>query len=74
MSKLPRTTARKAIRAFGKVGFIVARKGKHTILLKEGHRNALAVPEHKGKDLPTGTLRALIKDSGLTIQQFRDLL
>jgi predicted RNA binding protein YcfA (HicA-like mRNA interferase family) len=33
-----------------------------------------AVPVHKGKDIPRGTLRAIIEQAGLTVDEFIDLL
>jgi predicted RNA binding protein YcfA (HicA-like mRNA interferase family) len=36
-------------------------------------RRRPAVPMHRG-DLPTGTLRAIIKQSGLSVGEFLDLL
>jgi len=32
------------------------------------------VPVHKGKDIPRGTLRAIIEQAGLTVDEFIDLL
>ena len=75
MSKLPAITSREAIRAFGKAGFAVVRThGSHTILAKEGHRYHLSIPVHKGRTLPRGLLRTLIRAAGLTEQEFRSLL
>ena len=75
MSKLPAITARKAIRAFGKAGFVIDRKkGSHTILVKQGHRYHLSVPDHKGKTLPKPLLKELIKNAGITEEEFCALL
>jgi predicted RNA binding protein YcfA (HicA-like mRNA interferase family) len=32
------------------------------------------VPVHKGKDIPRGTLRGIIEQAGLTVEEFVDLL
>jgi predicted RNA binding protein YcfA (HicA-like mRNA interferase family) len=32
------------------------------------------VPDHAGKDLRPGTLRGLLRDAGLTVEEFVDLL
>jgi predicted RNA binding protein YcfA (HicA-like mRNA interferase family) len=32
------------------------------------------IPVHKGKDIPRGTLRAIIDQAGLTVEEFLDLL
>jgi len=71
MSKLPKVSGKEAIAAFGKHGFELVRiTGSHHILKRSGHRTALSVPVHGNKPLKTGTLRALIRDSGLTVEEF----
>jgi hypothetical protein len=42
------------------------------ILIKPGHPAVFSVPLHR--ELAPGTLRALIRASGLSLQQFQDLL
>ncbi|NRA75491.1 MAG: type II toxin-antitoxin system HicA family toxin [Planctomycetes bacterium] len=74
MSKLPSISARDAIRAFERVGYERDRqRGSHIVLR---HRDAphrrLVVPEHKS--LAKGTLRALIREAGLTVDEFTALL
>ena len=69
MPKLPRNlSGREAVRAFHKAGWKVRKIGPHIILEKEGTRPTLSVPAHKTLD--PGTLRSLIRYSGLTIEQF----
>lgn len=58
---------------FGKDGWqFVRQRGSHMILVKPGHIASLSVPDHK--ELAKGTLRALIRAAGLTIEQFLALL
>lgn len=74
MSKLPSISGGKAIRAFERLGYQVDRqRGSHVILrqIEKPHRR-LVVPNHKS--LGKGTLRALIRDAGLTVEEFCDLL
>lgn len=40
--------------------------GSHHIYAKEGVSIILSIPVHSNRDLPTGTLRSLMKDAGLT--------
>ncbi|MDX2241947.1 MAG: type II toxin-antitoxin system HicA family toxin [Leptolyngbyaceae cyanobacterium bins.302] len=40
--------------------------GSHHIYCKEGEKAILSIPVHSNRDLPTGTLRSLMKDAGLT--------
>ncbi|MFW6163041.1 MAG: type II toxin-antitoxin system HicA family toxin [Planctomycetota bacterium] len=73
MPKLPVVSGAKAVRAFEKAGWRVDRqRGSHVILLKSGHIASLSVPQHK--ELAPGTLRALIRGAGLTVDEFRALL
>lgn len=58
-----------AIQAFGRLGFRkVRQKGSHAILKKDGHRLLLSVPVHD--ELRTGTLHRLIRDAGITDEEF----
>jgi len=58
---------------FEKAGWIKDRQsGSHISLKKTGERVVLTVPNHK--ELAPGTLRRLIRDSGLTVESFTDLL
>ena len=69
MSGLPRLSGRAAVKAFGRDGWELARqKGSHMILVKEGSWATLSVPDHR--ELAPGTLRSLIRSSGLTVDQF----
>jgi predicted RNA binding protein YcfA (HicA-like mRNA interferase family) len=40
--------------------------GSHHIYIKEGMNVILSIPVHGNRDLPTGTLRSILKDAGLT--------
>ena len=72
---MPSVTGDEAISAFGKVGFVLDRiRGSHHILKRAGHPYALSVPVHGKKTLKTGTLRSLIRDAGLTVEEFESLL
>jgi predicted RNA binding protein YcfA (HicA-like mRNA interferase family) len=68
-------TGLQAIKAFTRFGFAVVRvSSSHHVMKKEGHAYALSVPVHGAKPLATGTLRSLIRDAGLTIEQFESAL
>jgi predicted RNA binding protein YcfA (HicA-like mRNA interferase family) len=72
--KQPVCTARQAVKALRRAGFSVDHQtGGHAILYKAGHPNPVTVPMH-ARDLKPGTLRQIIKDAGLTVDEFRDLL
>lgn len=73
MPKLPVISGADAVRAFEKAGWSVARqRGSHVIMLKAGHIASLSVPQHKV--IAPGTLRALIRNSGLTVEDFLNML
>ncbi len=62
-------SGRDVVRAFEKFGWQIARqRGSHIILVKEGARATLSVPDHK--EVARGTLRSLIRAAGLTIDEF----
>lgn len=73
MPSLPTVSGKKAAAAFLSAGFEEKRQcGSHLILKKDGFRNLPSVPLHD--TLKAGTLRRLIRDSGLTVEQFTKLL
>jgi len=75
MSNVPSVSGPRAIEAFCQVGFEVVRiTGSHRILKKPGHQATLSVPVHGNQALKTGTLRGLIRNSGLSVEQFVALL
>ena len=63
----------KAVRAFQNAGWTRDRQhGSHVILIKAGHSASLSVPQDR--ELAPGTLRALIRAAGMTVDQFARLL
>jgi predicted RNA binding protein YcfA (HicA-like mRNA interferase family) len=57
-----------------KAGFEVRRQtGSHVIMYKPDTRRPISIPQHPG-DLPKGTLRAIIREAGLTKSEFLHLL
>ena len=73
MTRLPVVSGQEAVRAFAKIGYQVSHQtGSHIILRQEAppHRR-LSVPNHR--ELAKGTLRGLIRDAGLTVEEFAAL-
>ncbi|MFA5263347.1 MAG: type II toxin-antitoxin system HicA family toxin [Opitutaceae bacterium] len=69
MPGLPNLSGRQAARAFQRDGWELARqRGSHMILVKENSIATLSVPDHK--EVAKGTLRALIRASGLSVDEF----
>ena len=74
MSRLPRISGREVVKALRKVGYEQDRqRGSHIVLRQtaEPHRR-IVVPDHD--EVATGTLRAIIRQVGLTVDEFRALL
>ncbi len=73
MSKLPVVSSRECIRALEKAGFsIVSQSGSHIKLRR--NRPYAQVVVNQTKELEPGTLRAILRSAGLTIDEFIELL
>jgi len=72
MSRLPVCSGQDAIRAFEKVGYRVDHQTGSHIILRHPQMRRLTVPNHR--ELARGTLRALIREAGLTQEEFSRLL
>lgn len=71
MPPLPKLSGKEVVRVFERFGWNVARqKGSHIILIKDNHNATLSVPDHK--EVAKGTLRSLIRASGLTVSEFNE--
>ena len=70
MAGLPRVSGREAAKAFASVGYeVVRQKGSHIRLRHPtGARMPLTVPDHR--ELKSGLLRALIRDAGMSVEEF----
>ena len=74
MTKLPVVSGTETVRALGRLGYQVDHQtGSHLILRQEAapHRR-VTVPNHR--ELAKGTLRAIIREVGLTVDEFGNLL
>ena len=73
MSRLPAISGRKCARALDKVGFYLKRQtGSHLILRRDEPFAQVVVPDHRTLD--RGTLRAIIRQAGLGVDEFVRLL
>ncbi len=73
MTRLPRVSGRECVRALAGSGFHIRRqRGSHIILRRDDPFAQVVVPDHR--ELDTGTLRAIIKQAGLSVEQFAELL
>ncbi|MCF3623714.1 type II toxin-antitoxin system HicA family toxin [Planktothrix agardhii 1801] len=68
-STLPVLSGREVVRVFETCGWQVVRQSaSHIIMVKEGEQVTLSIPDHR--EVAKGTLRSLIRASGLTVQEF----
>lgn len=75
VDKIPSVRGKEAIKALIKAGFVERRtSGSHSILKNHRTGKIVVVPVHGGKDVKRGTLFAIIKQAGLTIDEFIKLL
>lgn len=73
MSKLPRLSGRECVKALAKAGFYQKRQhGSHIILRRDNRFAQLVVPDHK--ELDRGTLRAILRQADLSVDEFNALL
>ena len=73
MGRLTNISGKETAKAFGKAGWRpIGQVGSHLVMVKNGIRANLSIPQHK--ELSIGTLRALIRNAGLTVEEFLDLL
>jgi len=69
MPSLPTLSGREVVKVFLRDGWLMVRqKGSHMILIKPGDLVTLSIPDHK--EVAKGTLRGLIRSSGLTVEEF----
>lgn len=73
MSELPRISGREVVRALKKIGYEQDRqRGSHMILRQtDSPHRRVTVPDHK--EVAKGTLRAIIREVGLTVDEFKVL-
>ncbi|MBI2846741.1 MAG: type II toxin-antitoxin system HicA family toxin [Chloroflexi bacterium] len=70
--RLPVVKAREVISALEKAGWSVYRqKGSHLIMHKAGYTSIVVIPLHT-HDLPKGTLRGILNDAELSVEEFNE--
>jgi len=73
-SRLPRVTARQVIGVLKKINFRWARqKGSHAIY-KNAEGKRATVPVHSEKTLHPKVLQNILRDAGLSVEEFKALL
>ena len=73
--RLTGISGKAVVRALQRYGFQVERvSGSHHVLRMPDGGSKVIVPVHGAHDLPPGTLRTIIKQTGLSIDEFIALL
>jgi predicted RNA binding protein YcfA (HicA-like mRNA interferase family) len=71
---LPTVGARELISALERAGFVFRRQhGSHQIYQHRSSGKRISVPVHRG-DVPRGTLRKILREAELTVEEFSRLL
>ena len=70
MPKLPGIAHHAAVRALQKVNFRIVRQGKHVVM--SNGRRIITIPRHN--PVHAITMAGIVRDAGLTLEQFRELL
>ena len=74
-SRLPAVRAKEVVRALEKAGFTQWRqKGSHLTMYRVADQRVLTVPMHFSKTVPRGTLRTIIRNAGLGVEEFVRIL
>ncbi|MHB1534148.1 MAG: type II toxin-antitoxin system HicA family toxin [Acidimicrobiales bacterium] len=74
MPPVPSVSGERVVRALEKAGFVEVRTtGSHHIMRHPDGRGT-TVPVHAGRDLAKGTLRGILADTGLTVDELKQML
>ena len=73
---LPTVSGKRVVQALTRNGFIIDRiVGSHHLLVYPGDpTRTVTVPVHGARDLKPGTLRSIVRQAGLTVDEFVNLL
>jgi len=73
MNKLPRISGKQCVKALENAGFYFKRQvGSHMVLRRDDPYAQTVVPDHP--ELDRGTLRAIIRQADMTVEEFNNLL
>lgn len=70
MPKLPGVNHQKAVKAFQKAGFKIVRQSKHIAMTNDDR--IIIIP--RANPINAYTMAGIVKDAGLTIEEFKQLL
>ncbi len=71
MAKLPSVPGRAVAKVIESIGFVFDRqRGSHAVYWRDSDHRRIVIPMHGSKNLKPGTLRGIIADMGLTVDEF----
>ncbi len=72
--KVPTATAKDLVRVAERLGFVFRRQsGSHAIYVRENDQARVVIPMHKG-ELKRKTLRAIIQDLKISVEEFGSMV
>ena len=73
--QVPHITCRQLIQALKRAGFEEQRqRGSHLTMRRPSDGRRVTVPVHEGRTIPPGTLRAILRDADIGVDEFRELV
>lgn len=74
MTRLPVVSGKETVRALEKIGYVFDhQRGSHIVLRKNTSPfRRVTIPDHR--EIARGTLRSIIREVGLTVEEFTNLL
>jgi predicted RNA binding protein YcfA (HicA-like mRNA interferase family) len=75
LTRLPRASGKAVVQALQRGGFQLSHvRGSHHYLRKPGAAKLVVIPVHGNRDLPTGTLRSILRQADLTSEELSEML
>ena len=75
MTRLPRVSGKDLVQALRRGGYELSHvRGSHHYLKKAGVAALVVVPVHGNRDLPAGTLRSILNQADMTVDDLVTLL
>lgn len=75
MTPLPTVSGKTVVRAFERRSYrIVRTRGSHVYLRHEDGGGLVTVPVHGNRDLPPGTLRNILRQANISVDEFIELI
>jgi predicted RNA binding protein YcfA (HicA-like mRNA interferase family) len=75
MARLLHVTASEVIRVLEQKGFVFRRsKGSHRVYRHPDSGRRAIVPFHRGKNIPPGTLLNILREAGISKEEFEELV